>query len=272
MYFQRSEQHPKYTSNNGVPYGYAGQFLSTTGAPGNGGRMNYRGLLNWDSGGRSNCMDWLNCINAKGWLHIGGSSSSNDFMGMSSISFTASYWFGSTYRLFAAPQSKFFISMFARVDVREGEVEHGMLTYPGEEGMSMSELYDRREILGLKDINESDAKLNTELDFLPTNGDYYVKDGNFHISFNNMKETSAVYYSFDNFEWKPAYVDTVSGMYVTPYVAGSSKIYLRVVNFKTDELLYNESKDIDLIQIYGENTNITDILSKEELEKYNARL
>lgn len=266
VYFNRSEQHPK--ENGGNAYGYTGQFKSTTGGPGSGGRMNQRGLLDWGGSGRSNCMDWMNCVNGKQWLHIGGISSSADYMGMSNISFHASYWFNSTYRVFAAMRPRFAISLFARVDVAPGDELHQMLVYPGEENMSLMDIMERREIMGLSDISEDNTDVYNDMKFDPANGNYFVKNGQFFIEFFNMYEDRALYYSYDNETWSPALFDTAEGKYSMPYNKLHDKVYLRVLNYKTEELLYEQEKDIDVIQVYGTNDNISDFISKEELDKY----
>lgn len=269
VYFNRTEQHPK--DNPGNAYGYAGQFKSTTGAPGSGGQMTNRGLLDWSEYGRANCMDWMNCVNGKNWLHIGGTTSSADYMGMSNISFTASYWFNATYRLFPAVTPRFAISLFARVDVSPGDEYHGMLIYPGEENMSLTDIVERREIMGLDDISKDNSDLYNEMRFLPSNGDYFVRDDRLFIEFFNMYEDRALYYSYDNETWEPALFDAGECKYVIPYDRLIDKVMLRVVNFKTDELVYEQTKDIDIIQVYDANASIQDIIGRDELEKYLDR-
>lgn len=240
--FYRSEQNPR--ENGSSPFGHVGEFQSTTGGPGSGGRMNNRGFLNWDSGGKANIMDYLNCVNGKQWLHI-KSNSSNEYLGMSNISLSTTYWFNSGYRIFTAIKPRFAISLFARVDVKENDIEHGMLIYPGEERMTVNQIIERRQILGLPDIDETNTFNNEELNLLPSNGEYYITKDKFYIKFFNMSENYALYYSFDNIEWLAANFEVNSGMYMTPYSDYINKINLRVVNYKTDELILEISKDID---------------------------
>lgn len=264
VYFYRSEQHPD--ENGAHAYGRAGQFVGTTGGPGSGGHMDHRGLNNWQ-----NIMDFVNQVNGKGWLHMGGTGKSADYLGISNISIILNYWYNPTFRVFSNPKPIAYVSPEEEYKEIMEKPYHSMLIYPGEERLGIEEIYERRSILGLKDLKEDNVINVTEerIIFKPSSREYSFDRGIFSIEMFNMYDTRVLEYSFDKVNWKPATLNPNMDRYECPVTENVSIIYLRVIDFKTDELLYENEKELSYLIIPKPDFDISKILSPEDIYKYN---
>jgi hypothetical protein len=233
IHFYRSSAVP-----NTKPTDIAGEFTTTTGAPGKNGYMSGRALQNTDGDLR----DWVNAINGKPYLWI-YTSIGDDYLSIeSSFSISLSYTYLATTALFEEASA---IPAVLSIDGSMPKTNnyHTMPIYLDEVNMTLDEIMKRREDGVVKEIDPSNVFTINDINPWLRERKVFEEDGitKFKIEAMNMTMTTQVQYSLDNIKWDVLY-GTGEGDYVQTdlppdFNRYKDNIYIRIVDIEKELLI-----------------------------------
>lgn len=239
-YYNNNQTIRFYRSNNsgsGSSIGYTGNFTATTGAPG----ANKWMVGNRTISGLSNVRDFLNGVNGYNNLLI-YSSANADYLGLQNVSLAIQYEYKPVVAYFDNPEKASYMSEAELKNEAISNPYLTMLLYPEEVNMTLDEIFKRRLLLGIPDLDATTLK-PVEPNDPPYSGDYKVKNGKFTVEIFNIFDNRTAQYSLDETEWKDLHFNVTTGMYEGEILGRYNNIFIRVIDTTKDELLYQHKYD-----------------------------
>lgn len=239
-YYNNNQTIRFYRSNNsgsGSSIGYAGNFTATTGAP---------GANKWMIGNRTiselnNVRDFLNGVSGYNNLLI-YSSAKSDYLGLKNVSLAVKYEYKPVVAYFDNPEKATYMSEAQLKEEAINQPYLTMLLYPEEVHMTLDEIFKRRMLLGIPDIDATTLK-PVEPNDPPYSGDYKVRNGKLTVELSNIFDNRVAQYSLDGDNWDNLTFNVVTGLYEGDIVGKYQEIYIRVIDVAKDELLYQHKYD-----------------------------
>lgn len=239
-YYNNNQTIRFYRSNNsgsGTSIGYAGGFTATTGAP---------GQDRWMSGNRAisgldNVRDFLNGVSRYDNLMI-YSAATADYLGLSEVTLSVNYEYKPVLAIFDNPENAKNMSEKQLQEEATLNPYYTMLIYPDEVYLTLDEIFKRRLLLGIPDLDSTNLRPLSPEDS-PYSQDFTVKNGLFKVKLFNIFENREAEYSLDGEKWLPLKFNIMDTVYEGNVDIAYEKIYIRVVDVKKDELLYYHTLD-----------------------------
>lgn len=246
-YYNNNQTIKFYRSSNsgsGDTIKYAGSFTSTTGAPGADRNMSGNRTIS----GLDNVKDFLNGVSGYDNLLIYASAKS-DYLGLKNVSLGIKYDFKPVVAYFDNPKKVQYMTEGQLKDEAINNPYLTMLLYPDEINLTLDEILKRRLMLGIADIDNTTVK-QVEPHDEPYAITYKVENGILNVEMKNIFENRIPQYSLDGHKWHELVFNPITTLYNGTIHSSYENIYIRVINQKTDELLYEHTYDkpkIDLV-------------------------
>lgn len=242
------------SSSSASPVGtLSGTWYCSTGAPGSGGKMTNRQMIDGSSGTKpANCLAWMNGVDGKNKLYIyksdaqylsitGASSVKATYVYMTkAIAFDGMNDTGSPIKAFRSRILSYNNNTTIMApSLVNNDAYHTMILYPNEIGMTLNEIITNRTENNLDDISDNSVILDYQKQIVIKSSKYIEETNSIKVKLEYLSNGHVPEYSVDGYNYSPMSsnaVDYYDGVLPDDFDKNRHFVYIRVVNVNTDSV------------------------------------